>query len=478
MPVFQPRNRIQIIREMVARLVARSKLTGLNRNSVFFHLLAAAANEDTEQYVQLARLRNLFSIDRARGSDLDERAAEIVPGVIVRRTARFASNDVVFSRPGTTGTIPIPAGTQVGATDPQGQVRFRTTVAGEIAAGNTTSGNINVVCTIAGVRGNITSPNINQIVSRIPGITGVTNPSDFTNGRDRESDESFRARLKSFVQAISRATPNALEGFARQVVLADGRRVLFARLVEPILPTGTVELFIDDGTGSIEEFSNDFISSFDTFVASAIGGETDAFTTEKPIRDDGSFVLEVDSLLDAPSSGGGFVALTRGTDYELNAALGQIELLPGGAVPSLSAGYSLRANYRYYLGLIQETQRVIDGDVDDPLRRPGVRGAGVQVLVKPPLAIFQTLSASISVLDDFDPTVVAVDVRSAIQDYINSLDIGADVIVAEIVERSMAVTGMFNFRIIDLSGSGAGGVDQVILNNQVARITSGSITLT
>ena len=124
MSIFQPRNRVQILREMVARLVARSKLTGLNRNSVYFHLLAAAANEDAEQYVQLARLRSLFSIDNARGSDLDERAAEIVPGVIKRRSALFASGSVVFSRPGTTGSISIPAGTQVGATDPQGQVQL------------------------------------------------------------------------------------------------------------------------------------------------------------------------------------------------------------------------------------------------------------------------------------------------------------------------------------------------------------------
>lgn len=79
MPVFQPRNRIQILREMVARVVARSKLAGLTRNSVVFHVLAGAANEDAEQYVQLARLRNVFAIDKATGSDLDERAKEVLP---------------------------------------------------------------------------------------------------------------------------------------------------------------------------------------------------------------------------------------------------------------------------------------------------------------------------------------------------------------------------------------------------------------
>ncbi|HUW17259.1 MAG TPA: hypothetical protein VMW94_09300, partial [Actinomycetes bacterium] len=139
--------------------------------------------------------------------------------------------------------------------------------------------------------------------------------------------------------------------------------------------------------------------------------------------------------------------------------------------------WALRAHYRSYTGLIKETQAVIDGDPTNPIQRPGVRAAGIRATVLAPTAVFQTLTGSIAVLEDFDPALVAVNVESAIQDYINTLDIGFDVIVAEIVERSMGVTGMFNFAIIDLSGSGAGGVDQIILENQVARITSAAISL-
>jgi len=478
MPVFQPRNRIEIQREMIARVVARSKLTGLNRNSVAFHVLAAAVNEDAEQYVQMARLRALFSLDSATGSDLDERAAEIVPGVLRRRSALFGSGDVQYTRPGTTGTVSIPAGAQVGATDDQGQVRFRTTVSGSILAGNTSSGALTVVATTAGIRGNVEAGAINQIVTRIPGVTAVTNAVKFSNGQARESDTSFRARVKAFVQAISRGTPVALVGFAKQVLLGDGRRVVFANLVEPIIPTGMVRLFIDDGTGTVEEYEDGYIASWDNFVLSASGGEIHAYTSKRPIRDDGSFALEVDSLAAAPSSGGGFVSVTRGVDYELNTALGQIELLPGGAIPSLAAGWALRAHYRSYTGLIKETQAVVDGDPTNPAQRPGVRAGGIRVLVLPPAAIFQSLTASIAVLPDFDPATVAVTATAVVQDYINTLDIGADVIVAEIVERVMGVSGMFNFSIIDLSGSGAGGVDQIILENQVARITSAAISLT
>jgi uncharacterized phage protein gp47/JayE len=470
MPSFQPRNRIQILREMVARVIARSKLKKLTPNSVWFHLVSAAANEDSEQYVQMARLQALFSIDRSFGSDLDERAKDILPGTIFRRPALFAQGDVVFTRPGTVGTVVIPAGTQLAAQDAQGQIRFRTTSAASILNGNSSSGNVNVVATIAGIRGNVEAGSIVKFVTRLAGITSVTNPSRFDTGFDRESDDSFKARLKAFVQAISRGTPTALAGFAKNVILQDGRRVLFAHVVEPLLPTGIVDLYIDDGTGTIEEYDATFISSPDVFLASALGGEKDLFTTNRPIRDDGSFVLEI-------NTGSGFVTQVRGTDYELNPALGQIELLDASYPIGLSAGDSARANYRFYTGLIQATQRIIDGDPTDPLRAPGVRAAGIQVRVKPPAAIFQSVTATISVLAGFDTAIVASAVSTAIQKYINGLDIGEDVIVSEIIERAMAVDGMFNFHLSEVTGS-TPPTDQVILGTQVARITSGSISLT
>jgi uncharacterized phage protein gp47/JayE len=457
---------------MVARTVSRSRLVGLTRNSAVFHALAGSANEDAEQYFQMARLRELFSIDRATGSDLDERAAEIVPNIIVRRGALHASGTVVFSRPGTTGTITIPLGTQIAASDADGDIRFRTTSAGEIPAASSVSGAIDVIATEAGIRGNVGAADIIKLITRIPGVTGVTNAAKYANGADRESDQNFRARLKAFVQAISRGTVTAQEAFARNVILADGRRVLFAKVVEPIIPTGQIDLYIDDGTGSIEEFSSEFIAGADTFLPSALGGEINLFTTSRPIRDDGSFVLEVDTLLDAPSSGAGFVALVRGTDYELNAAKGQIELLSGGAVPAMLVGYGARANYRYYTGLIQETQRIIDGDPATPTTRPGVRAGGTQTFVKAPGTVFQTVTASISVLADFDPTLVATEVAGVIQDYVNTLDIGGDVIVSEIIERSMGTDGMFDITITTPSAN------QVILDSQVARIVAASITLT
>lgn len=465
MPVFQPRNRIQILREMVARVVARSKLAGLTRNSVVFHVLAGAANEDAEQYVQLARLRNVFAIDKATGSDLDERAKEVLPGTIGRQAALTATGTVTFTRPGTAGTVAIPVGTQVAAQDGEGQIRFRTTAAGSIPNGSATSGAVDVVCTVAGTRGNVASGTIQQIVTRIAGVTAVTNPAAYTNGADRESDASFRARIKAWVQALTRATPGAIETFALGARLSDGRSVRFTSLVEPAIPTGRVELYIDDGTGAVEAYSDEYIGADDIFLPSAAGGEVNVYTTARPIRDDGSFVLERDS-------GGGYVPLTRGTDYELQPTTGQIELST-----ALTTGDALKANYRYYTGLIQEVQRIIDGDSANPITYPGVRAGGVRVVVQAPATVFQTVAAQISVLSGFSPAEVASEVAAAIQDYINNLGVGQDVILSEIIERAMSVSGMFDIRVRSLTASDP-AANQVILPSQVARIVAASISLT
>jgi len=445
---------------MIARVIARSTLVGLLRNSVVFHTLAAAADEDAEQYFQLVNLRAVFSIDKATGSDLDERALEIQPGTIKRRKSLFASGDVTLFRQGTVGNLNIPAGTIVAAEDEGGQVKYRTTVAATILAGFDQVIGIGVVALEAGSRGNAAAGTINQIVSRTPGLTAVSNPASFDNGQDREGDDRFRARLKLYVQGLSRGTPVAIRSFALNVQLTDGRRVLFASVFEPILPTGSYDVFIDDGAGNVDEFSNAFIGPVDTLISPAIGGEINVFTSARPIRDDGSFVAFKNA-----------VAMVRGVDYVMNSANGQLEL-----VAALVTGDIITANYRFYTGLIQETQRVVDGDRATLVTHPGVRAAGTRAVVKPANVVFQTLAASISAASDFDVSSVIEQVTAAIQGYINNLDIGESVIVAEITERAMAVDGMFNFQITDLSGTFP-AVDQFILPNQVARIVSANLTI-
>ena len=468
MPVFKTRSRVEILRQMVARVISRSKLVGLTRNSSVFHILASSAGEDAEIYFQLARLRRLFSIDDATGSELDERAAEIQPGTLSRRQAITATTQLVFSRIGTAGTDLIPIGTLAGGTDAQGRINFRTTVADSVTPGNTDSGPVPAVAVIGGVRGNLDVGQVNQMVTRLVNIVAVTNPSRIESGRDRESDDNFRQRIKDFVQSLARGTLRAIEGFARAVTLIDGTAVLFAKVDKPVIPTGIIILYIDDGTGFVETKDDSFvggISEEDVLIASAAGGETEILSSQKPIKDDAALIFRINDIV-----------RVRGLDWQVDPARGQFELLPGTFPTGLTATDKVAANYRFYTGLIQEVQRVITGDPLAPLTHPGVEAGGITTLVQPAVPIAQTLTANVSVLQGFDLATVNSDIETAIIQYINNLNIGDDVIVSEIIEQAMGVSGVFDFKITNLSG-GSPPANQIILANQVARLASSDITL-
>jgi uncharacterized phage protein gp47/JayE len=464
MSLFRPRNRVEILRDMIARVVARSTLAGLLRNSTIFHLLAAAADEDAEQYFQLAILRTLFNIDSATGSDLDERAAEITPATISRRKSGFASGFQTFVRQGTVGPLLVPAGTIVAAQDAQGQIKYRTQVAATILNGFDRISGVSVVALEAGARGNIEANTALQMVTRVPGVTSTFNPIKFNNGFDRESDDQFRARLKLHVQSLSRGTPIAVLAAVLGVQLSSGARLPFAKGVEPALPNGRFDVFVDDGTGTIgAAVDSTYFGLDDVLINPAVGGEINLYTSNRPIVE-GTFSLKINAVLKTP-----------GVDYVLNPAKGQVEIIP--PLTMLSPGDNVTARYRNYSGLIQEAQRVIEGDPSSPLTYPGVRAAGTLGLVKPANAVFQTIIANTVVSDGFGTSSVIENVRAAISAYINGLDIGAPVIVAALIDVAMNVPGMINFQILNLSGS-TPAVDQVMSPNQVARIISAGISLT
>lgn len=61
-----------------------------------------------------------------------------------------------------------------------------------------------------GTEGNALAGTIVQIVSPIEGVTGVTNPSDFTGGKYRETDEEFRDRYYKSVDFAGGVNADAI----------------------------------------------------------------------------------------------------------------------------------------------------------------------------------------------------------------------------------------------------------------------------
>lgn len=453
----------QIITRMRNRVVARTDLDDLTRTSGFNQVLTAAAREDDEQWFMMGKLQDFTDLDKVNGVDLDERAKELNPDLISRKLAIAATGQVKFSVStavaGSDVTIPIGTEVQVPGAGAATPIKYTTTTEGTILIGNTESNLVSVVAQETGTDGNADPDTITGFGSKPSGVDAVTNPNAFTTGQDKESDDAFRARIKRFILSLSRATVPALQ-YAAYLgeVSSTGQTVLFANVVEDLVNLGKVTVYIDDGLGTAESTQG---VTGESVLAAAVGGETEVSLGNKPIKAEAGFTIYRNAS-----------PLTFGTDYAINPANGKVKFLPAVFPNGLTALDAITADYTYFDGLIQNTQLHVDGDTTDRTNYPGYRAAGVQVRVLSPTIVQLSFTANITVLQGYSQTTVAAAVSTAIQGYINNLEIGEDVIYAELVERAMGVTGMYNLNIT------APTEDRVILENQLARILSANITIT
>lgn len=468
MAKFQPQRDEQIFTKMLARVIARTDMSDVADTSTVKHMLAAAARADGELYYQLTLLLQLFSIDKATGDDLDERAKDVQPSIIKRRQATKAVGTVIFSRNGTSGTITIPVGTKVKTPD---GVVFSTTspgTIGELSGEQITghgvgrdSGPVPVLADIAGSAGRVSGETVTKFVSKPAGVDEVTNPSAFqTAGLDKESDDDFRNRIKTFIAGLARSTVVALEaGVIGAQDPTSGKTILFSKAVEDLGRLGFVTLYVDDGTGTAES-TIDVDNENLTFgfagppANTAVGGETTLKTHNFPVK--GSAVFKLISNHRGE--------LIRGTDYLLNTASGQIQM-----TPALVAGENVIAKYTYYTGLIALGQKIIDGDKDDRTNFPGLRAAGILVVVQVPQVLLQNIEVTLVVSDGYVQETVAAAVAQAVKDYINNLAISGDVVKNELIARIMAVAGVQDCDVIQPEDT------VTILDDQLARTTDENI---
>lgn len=475
MPRLQQRRYEAILQNIINRVVARTNLSDLTDSSALKQVIAAFAREIDEVYFQLTRLTDLFSIDRAAGDDLDERAKDIQPGTLTRLGARRSIGTIVFSRTlSTGGTIVIPTGTKVKTSD--GLV-FATTQQAQIEdtsveqiAGHGVGRDSNVVSATAdaaGEDGNVAQNTIIKFVSKPSGVSEVTNPGAFTGGRDEEDDDAFRARLKAFISALARSTVQALEFIAVGVEnpTVSGQQVLFSHVFEDPVDRGNVILYIDDGAGTAVTTATATNEDVTLGLAgpppdSAVGGEEFLQLDNYPIFEGTAPVL-------VSSTRGTLTAGTAtGGEYDINPASGRIYF-----DPPLVTAETIDATYTYYTGLIAEVQRVIDGDVNDRTNYPGYRAGGVLVRVQAPTVINQNVTAVLTVLDGYERAAVVTTAEDEVSRYINNLGISGDVIRNELIERIMSVPGVFDVALTFPT------VNQPILDNEVARILDVDINI-
>lgn len=427
---FTPRRFKEFQTRLLNRMVARTNLTDVEVGAQLWMAMTALARQLDAISYQMIVLRRIFDISKARGRDLDDRMAEYDPeDVPPRYTALKAQGSVVFGRSGTTGTVSIPIGSlvRVSSTGPE----FETTAAGQITAGNTTSASVTIraVDGSAGAQGNVAAGTITQM-NAIPGVQTVTNPAATSGGVDRESDEAYQARGRAFRRSRVKGTAQALAS-AAQVQLADYGRITTAEPETwPSLPTGQVNIYVDDGAGTVSRTADNY-SAPETLVASASGGERRFRATSRPLVAGESVILKING-----------VTQTEDTHYTVNYATGEIALDDTAYPTGLTTADTLTVAYTYYYGLIAEAQKVIDGDPDDPTNYPGVVAYGILASVLPATAIYQVFRLQVVYATAADKESVDAEVKGEILAYVNALPINGDVLLSELIARVKRISGV------------------------------------
>ncbi len=164
-------------------------------------------------------------IGSAEGEFLDQKAEDYG---ISRKPANKSTGTLEL-----TGT----AGTEV----PQGSIFYSDTAQFESVAPVTlTSGtvDVNIICTVEGVGGNVPSGAINQ--TDITGVSSVTNPNPLTNGAEEETDVAFKSRILAKIRTP--ATSGNKHHYRNWALEVSG--VGAARVVPLHAGAGTVKVLI------------------------------------------------------------------------------------------------------------------------------------------------------------------------------------------------------------------------------------------
>ena len=115
-----------------------------------------------------------------------------------------------------------------------------------------------------------------------------------------------------------------------------------------------------------------------------------------------------------------------------------------------------------------EVKTVIDGD--GTAANPGYRAAGVNVEVASPAIVTVDIDLTVTPLLSIDLDQMQIDINTVLSQYVNTLGVGADVVLAELIYAIMGVFGVYNVEITDPTG------DIAITSVQVARL--GVVTIT
>ena len=426
---FIQRTTKEIHRSLLARMVARSELTDVSEGSVLFDLFATFAEQIADSEYRIAQVRQQFTLNNATGIDLDERASELG---VNRLQATFATGQVVFTRSSanTSEALVIPAGSVIQALTTQAP-RFYTTQEYIIPIGQV-SVSASVQCAIAGSAGNIPSNTLTILISVPQAIISVTNSNAISNGQNLESDSALKTRCALYLKSLARCQAPSIEFFAKTFVGSDGSRCKNAHLYEDLLNPGYCELLIDDGSGL-----------FNTVITSSTSSSFVVTGTQNPLIMPIARPVTLDSNIVLTRTRSSFVI--PASKYKVIHERGIILFLDR---TDLEDGDIITTNtYSVYQGLIPELQDQIEGDVKNATNFPGYRAIGVRVRVLPAPITNVSLDIQVTSYSGTDLLLLQLNTIDQATEFINSLDAGQPLFMAQLIDILMNDTRIQNIKI-------------------------------
>ena len=227
-----------IYQELMAQFCAKTGLSAPENGDLAVRFYAVAAQLYT-LYVQAEWTRMQCFPQTARGEYLDRHGA--LRGV-ARREAEAAVGVLRFYVDGAREeAVPVEAGTVCMTA---GQVRFVTTQAGAVEAGALYA-DIPARAVEAGESGNVAAGTVLSMAVAPTAISACVNPGAFAGGRDREEDESFRARI---METYARLANGANAAYYKLAALSFDE-VAAAHVIPRSRGVGTVDVVIATEAG-------------------------------------------------------------------------------------------------------------------------------------------------------------------------------------------------------------------------------------
>lgn len=314
--------------------------------------------------------------------------------------------------------------------------------------------------TVGGTIGNVASNRIQRTLRPLVGFAGVTNVRPSTGGRGRETNRQLIERYLLTVRGTDISTATGVQRFIRnRFPTVTDTAVVFGNnplLTRADATTGAVDVYIQGSQSvtrtEIVEFVglNQFIPLSFPPVQSVVSVTSGATT----YVEGADFVVVQDTTDNSGS--------TRGSDGIRFLSTASSPPAGGDAVTVVYASNQL----------VRDIQNLLDDDDQRVFGRDLLvrRGQDVPVIIE----------ARLRVEAGFNGSTVTGAVQSALLDFVNGLQFGANVEESDLQGEVRRVTGVDNFLIDRLvrSSVATGAADIVINDNEFASLSAANITIT